>query len=84
MGQAAWPGRDKAGRMRRPSERGQKTSGLKSWSTRGKGELVLQDQRETGKKKNDCSHHFTVRGSITASTASGVEEDVLRSLSEQL
>lgn len=75
--------REDAAKRRRPSQRGQKTSGLKSWSTKEKGELALPDRRKTG-GKNDCSHHFAVPGSITASTASGVEEDVLRSLSGQL
>ena len=52
VGQAAWPGRDKAGSMaprrRRPNERGQKTSGLKAWSTKEKGELVPRDRRKSG------------------------------------
>lgn len=44
----------------------------------------LVETRERLGEKSDCSHHFPVPGSITASTASGVEEDVLRSLSGQL
>lgn len=71
-----------AAKRRRPSQRGQKASGLKSWSTKEKGELFAETRERLEKK--DCSHHFLVPGSITASTVSGVEEDVLRSLSEQL